>query len=133
MRLAVVALPSLLVALLIPPQKSVRPAGDEGFSVVVTSTTNGWSLECEKGCDWKGEASFICDRGCSAALVDSRGIVTLGEIRGPDRVFQFIVRHEVHGVSAEARFGTHWKSLGWACADQPCRARVTESGVAPLR
>ena len=132
MRLATV-LPVLLVAFLIPSQNPVRAAGDEGFTVVVTSTTNGWALECEKGCDWKGEVSFSCDRGCAAALVDSRGIVTLGEIRRPDRVFQFIVRRGAGGVTAESRSGTYWKSLGWSCADQPCRARVSESGVTPLR
>jgi hypothetical protein len=133
MRLATFGLPALLVALLIPPQNPDRAAGDEGFTVVVTSTTNGWAVECEKGCDWKGEASFTCDRGCPAALVDSRGIVTLGEIRGPDRVFQFIVRREAGGVTAESRSGTYWKSLGWDCTGQTCRARVSESGVTPLR
>lgn len=132
MRLASIALPVLLVSLLTPIQ-SPRTQADQGFSVVVATTAKTWAVECEKGCDWKGTASFTCERVCPSALVDSRGIVTLGEIRGPDRVFQFIVRREAYGVSAVARSGTHWTTLGWACADQPCRARISESGVTPLR
>jgi hypothetical protein len=133
MRLTSVALPALLGALLIPPRNPVRTASNEGFTVVVTSTSNGWAVECEKGCDWKGKASFTCATVCPSALVDSRGIVTLGEIRPPDRLFQFIVRREADGITAESRSGTYWKSLGWSCADQPCSARVSESGVTPLR
>lgn len=130
MRLATVAFPVLLLSLPTPTQ-SLRTQAGQGFSVLVTTTATTWAVECEKGCDWK--ASFGCERVCPSALVDSRGIVTLGEIRGPDRVFQFIVRREANGVTAEARSGTYWTSLGWSCAGQPCRARVSESGVTPLR
>lgn len=130
MRLAGVALPVLLVFLLTPIQSPRTQAG-QGFSVVVTTTAKTWAVECEKGCDWK--ASFTCETSCPSALVDSRGVVTLGEIRPPDRAFQFIVRREAYGISAEARSGTYWKSVTWSCADQPCRARISESGVTPLR
>ena len=130
MRLASVALPALLVALLTPVENPVRTRGAEGFTVVVTSTPTGWAVECEKGCDWK--ASFTCEGGCPA-LVDSRGVVTLGEIRPPDPLFQFIVRRENQGFVALARSGTYWRELSWSCAMQPCRGRITESGITPLR
>lgn len=123
------ALPALLVALVTPVQNHARTQ-DEGFSVVVSSTATEWAVECERGCDWK--ASFTCDGGC-AALVDSRGVVTLGEIRGPDPVFQFLVSRANGAIVAEARSGTYWKTISWRCGGQPCRMRVSETGVAPLR
>ena len=122
------AIPALVVLLFVT--RAPTPSlSSEGFSVVVTATEHGWAVDCEKGCSWKG--SFTCDEAC-LALVDSRGVVTLAEIRGPDPAFQFIVQRDRNVVLARARSGTTWTALSWACVDQPCRARVTEAGVTSL-
>ena len=107
-----------------PRQGAIQP-----FSVIVGYTPTSWSVECEKGCDWK--ASFTCATACDA-LVDSHGVVTLAEIRGPDPKFQFIVRRTDTGVSAQPKSPTAWKALSWGCGSLSCRARVTELGVQVL-
>jgi hypothetical protein len=127
MRIAM-AVPVLLLPLVasrMPPTPAPRA---EGFSIIVTATANGWAVDCERGCSWK--ASFTCDKWCPA-LVDSRGVVTMGEIRPPDPAFQFILRGDEKGVQAVAKSGTYWTSLAWSCAAQPCRARITREGVTP--
>src|SRR5262245_21048556 len=81
MRTAITALTLLLPFGLITAARQQRI---QEFSVIVAYTPNSWAVECEKGCDWT--ASFTCPDACNA-LVDSRGVVTLGEIRGPDPKF----------------------------------------------
>lgn len=128
MRSAIVV-PGLLF-LFLSPKPSAGPQTSDGFSVIVTATPKGWAVECEKACTWR--ASFDCNQICGAALVDSRGVVTLAEIRDPDPAFQFIVRRSAQGIEALRRSGTYWRSLSWDCTDVPCRARVTETGVVPI-
>lgn len=123
-----IAIPALLLPLIVS-RIQPTPQRAEGFSVVVTPTEKGWAVDCEKGCSWK--ASFTCDAVCPA-MVDSHGVVTMGEIREPDPAFQFILRREANTVRAVGKSGTHWTTLSWGCAGQPCRARITEAGVFPI-
>ena len=101
-----------------------------GFSIVVGYTPTSWTVECEAGCAWK--ASFTCADACDA-LVDSMGLVTLGEIRPPDPGFQFIMRRTGQGITAQSKGGTNWTALSWGCGSFSCRARITTAGVAVLR
>ena len=125
---------SLTAAMLLLPFGFITPEARQvriqEFSVVIDYTPTSWSVACERGCDWK--ASFTCATACDA-LVDSRGVVTLGEIRDPDPKFQFILRRTGTGVSAQPKGGTAWKQLSWWCASLSCRARITETGVTVLR
>ena len=100
----------------------------EDFSLLLEHTENSWAVECEKGCAWK--ASFACTVVPCDALVDSRGVVTLGEARPLDPKFQFIVRRRGEGVAAISRGGTSWTGLSWSCTMLPCRVRITQNGVA---
>src|SRR5262245_45888375 len=110
------------------PQAVTQGAADR-FSVVLDYTATGWSAACEIGCGWT--AGFSCATACNA-VVDARGIITLANTRPLDSLFAFAVERTDNGVSARSRWGTRWRSLSWGCEQQPCRARVTESGVAVL-
>ena len=122
--LAMLALPLGLAASAAEP-RSVP--GD--FSLILDYTATGWAAECEVGCTWK--AAFSCESACNA-LVDSRGLVTLGEIRPPDPKFAFVIEHTRIGVRARARSGAAWITVSWGCRQEPCRARITEAGVTVL-
>ena len=105
--------------------------GAEKFSVLISYTPTGWSAHCEQGCASSWTASFSCASACNAR-VDAQGVVTLAEKRDSSSPFAFKVERKPDGVMATAMQGTAWTTLAWTCAHQPCRARITEQGVAVL-
>lgn len=123
MRLLFVA--ALITVMAPSAPQAVAPQTDN-FSIVVDYSPTGWSARCETGCEWT--ASFGCVTTCNAR-VDARGIVTLANDRAPEK-FSFILERTTDGVGATSQFGTAWTSLSWGCANKPCRARVSNTGVA---
>ena len=113
------------------PAKAPHPqqVPPDRFSVVLDYSATGWTAKCETGCFYT--ASFNCATACSAR-VDGRGVVTLAEGRPDDLLFAFIVERTSDGVRAQSKLGTAWTSLSWGCNSQPCRARVTDTGVQVL-
>ena len=126
--LGIVLIATLTVLATAARGSRMRP---EHFSVVLDYTPTGWSAQCEVGCSHVWRASFACDTACDAR-VDGVGLVTLLERRPWDDNFGFTVTRTADGVAATAHHGTAWTELSWGCGGPPCRARITEAGVALL-
>jgi hypothetical protein len=110
-----------------PIQRATEPVN---FSIVVTTTVNGWAATCDSGCRWKG-LSFACASACPA-IIDANGLVTLASIRSDSTPFSIVLHHDFHGAQATSRGGTAWTRLAWDCQSFPCRARVDRLGVVLL-
>jgi hypothetical protein len=128
-RMLAVMAPLALVAMATAAWTPQPAAGH--FSIVLGYSSTGWSAQCESGCEssWKG--SFACNTACPAH-VDAEGLVTLAEPRGANPRFSFEVERRPGGVVATSKAGTLWSELAWSCISEPCRARITEDGVAVL-
>ena len=110
-----------------PAPKAAEPVA---FSIVLTTTANGWEAQCDSGCRWTA-LSFACATACPA-IVDANGVFTLETPGRQESPFSIVLHHSSSGVNATSRGGTAWTSLTWGCGRLPCRARVNRLGVTPL-
>lgn len=115
-------------AVLISGGTPARPPS--GFRLRLEHTPNGWSARCDSGCNWQS-ASFTCRIEC-AALIDQNGVVTAATPRPEPTSFSFTVEWTGRGWTALGRTGTMWTSIGWACREAACQARVDASGVSAV-
>ncbi len=116
-----------LAALLVGARSdSTAPA----FDITLTRTASGWSVTCDTGCDWT-ELAVSCVRDCRVRI-DAAGVTTKVSTTETTERFGFIVgRGTDQKWAAQSLGGTAWKTIGWTCMTDRCRARIDDSGVSP--
>jgi hypothetical protein len=118
--------PAVLVAALTaeaPPQR-------DSFSLVLVRDGTAWNATCESGCDWTAIGSQRPRLFGTSVVIDNHGLQ--GWLTRPDTTAAFVFRVTADGQNgwkATSLKGTAWKTLGFNCAERPCRARITDTGV----
>jgi len=98
------------------------------FDMMLTRTSSGWSATCDTGCSWR-ELTVTCADGCRLRI-DAAGVTM--NVRSSEAVdgFGFIVGPGKDRTwEAQSLGGTSWKTIGWRCMTDRCRARIDDSGV----
>lgn len=128
MKIVIAVTGALSLAALLLGARSDNPAG--AFDITLTRTASGWSATCDTGCDWT-EIAVSCVRDCRV-LIDAAGVTTKVSATETTERFGFIVgRGTDQKWTAQSLGGTLWKSIGWTCMTDRCRARIDDSGVTP--
>ncbi len=110
------------------------PTRADGFSVILVRDGSAWSATCEAGCAWETIGSRRPRLFGTSIVIDSHGLQ--GRLTPPDTSVAFAFRVTADGPTgwkATSQKGTAWTALTFACAKNPCRARITETGVEGIR
>ena len=84
------------------PALAAQPGADDApaFAIVLAQTSDGWTAECNTGCDWT-RVAIACGRNCTPVL-DQHGIYSGASTdRAPGR-FAFTVEESL-GAELELR------------------------------
>jgi hypothetical protein len=122
-------IPLLLVTL-----TAALPTQSESFALVLVRDGSAWSATCEAGCAWQTVGSRRSRLLGTSVVIDSRGISGSSTPQDTGVTFAFRVTADgPTGWKATSLSGTAWTTLTFKCAESPCRARVTETGVEGVR
>ena len=97
------------------PALAAQPGADDApaFAIVLAQTSDGWTAECNTGCDWT-RVAIACGRNCTPVL-DQHGIYSGASTdRAPGR-FAFTVKRGERGIQVSSLHGTGWVEAGAGC------------------
>src|SRR5262245_39596785 len=120
----------VLVGLATIATQAFPPQGPS-FSLVLERAGNKWSATCERGCDFREVSTTTRDLQMPMRL-DESGLRTLAAEYPEASRFAFTLVARGQGFEATSVKGAAWAKLAFECAHEPCRVRVTDTGVTGL-
>jgi hypothetical protein len=114
------------------PEPKPAPSQPAHFAITLEHVGNSWSATCETGCAWTKMNSRKPRLFGRTIRIDDTGILQRGAGPSADATFSISFTADGdNGWKATGQRGTVWTTLGYRCATQGCRARITEDGVGP--
>ena len=124
----------IVPAVLLAALTAATPARRDSFSLVLVRDGTAWNAMCESGCAWTAIGENKPRLFGRSIVIDNHGLQ--GWLTRPDTTAAFVFRVTADGQNgwkATGLKGTAWKELGFNCAESPCRARITDTGVEGVR
>jgi hypothetical protein len=124
----------IVPAILLAALTAAIPARRDAFSLVLERDGNAWRATCDAGCGWTEIGSSRPAIFGTTVAINNYGLEGWLTRHDTTATFEFKVTADgENGWKAKGLKGTAWTDLGFHCANSPCQARITESGVESVR